>query len=74
MNALIGTLNQQIEERIDGVLSGLQTIIAARKRIVARLEEFGFLEKIEPNTHAVPHGDRSGVVIEPWLTDGSSSE
>jgi len=42
---------------------------AARKRIVARLEEFGFLEKIEPNTHAVPHGDRSGTIIEPYLTD-----
>jgi valyl-tRNA synthetase len=42
---------------------------AARKRIVARLDEFGFLEKIEPNTHMVPHGDRSGVVIEPYLTD-----
>jgi valyl-tRNA synthetase len=42
---------------------------AARKQIVARLETFGFLEKIEPNTHMVPHGDRSGVVIEPYLTD-----
>src|SRR4029078_1745172 len=42
---------------------------AARKKIVARLEDFGFLEKIEPNTHMVPHGDRSGVVIEPYLTD-----
>ncbi|MHC2438047.1 valine--tRNA ligase [Bradyrhizobium sp. USDA 4451] len=42
---------------------------AARKKIVARLEEFGFLERIEPNTHMVPHGDRSGVVIEPYLTD-----
>ena len=42
---------------------------AARKRIVARLEDFGFLERIEPNTHMVPHGDRSGVVIEPYLTD-----
>src|SRR5215212_10200623 len=42
---------------------------AARKTIVARLEDFGFLEKIEPNTHMVPHGDRSGVVIEPYLTD-----
>ncbi len=42
---------------------------AARKAIVARLEDFGFLEKIEPNTHMVPHGDRSGVVIEPFLTD-----
>ena len=42
---------------------------AARKTIVSRLEDFGFLEKIEPNTHMVPHGDRSGVVIEPYLTD-----
>jgi valyl-tRNA synthetase len=42
---------------------------AARKRIVARLEDFGFLERIEPNTHMVPHGDRSGAVIEPYLTD-----
>jgi valyl-tRNA synthetase len=42
---------------------------AARKSIVSRLEEFGFLERIEPNTHMVPHGDRSGVVIEPYLTD-----
>ena len=36
---------------------------------MTRLEDFGFLEKIEPNTHMVPHGDRSGVVIEPYLTD-----
>lgn len=42
---------------------------AARKTIVARLESFGFLQRIEPNTHMVPHGDRSGVVIEPFLTD-----
>jgi valyl-tRNA synthetase len=42
---------------------------AARKQIVARLEEMGLLEKIEPHTHAVPHGDRSNVVIEPFLTD-----
>ena len=42
---------------------------AARKLIVAKLEEAGFLEKIEPNTHMVPHGDRSGVIIEPYLTD-----
>jgi valyl-tRNA synthetase len=42
---------------------------AARKLIVARLEDFGFLEKVEPNIHMVPHGDRSGVIIEPYLTD-----
>jgi valyl-tRNA synthetase len=41
----------------------------ARKRIVAMLEERGLLEKIEPHVHTVPHGDRSGVVIEPYLTD-----
>jgi valyl-tRNA synthetase len=42
---------------------------AARKQIVARLQDSGFLEKIEPNTHMVPHGDRSNVVVEPRLTD-----
>jgi valyl-tRNA synthetase len=41
----------------------------ARKRIVARLEAMGLLDKIEPNTHMVPHGDRSNAVIEPFLTD-----
>jgi valyl-tRNA synthetase len=41
----------------------------ARKLIVARLEEQGLLEKIEPHVHQVPHGDRSDVVIEPWLTE-----
>jgi valyl-tRNA synthetase len=42
---------------------------AARKKIVADLEAQDLVEKIEPHTHTVPHGDRSGVVIEPWLTD-----
>lgn len=42
---------------------------AARKAIVARAEEEGWLKEIEKTRHAVPHGDRSGVVIEPWLTD-----
>jgi len=42
---------------------------AARKAIVTRLEEMGLVEKIEPNAHVVPHGDRSNVVIEPFLTD-----
>ncbi len=41
----------------------------ARKRIVAMMEAGGFLDKIEDNTHTVPHGDRSGVPIEPYLTD-----
>jgi len=56
--------SMQLAEELNGV-----DRFAARKQIVARLEDFGFLERIEPNTHMVPHGDRSGVVIEPYLTD-----
>ncbi|QUS39956.1 valine--tRNA ligase [Tardiphaga alba] len=55
--------SQLIEE-----LHGMERF-AARKAIVQRLDDFGFLEKIEPNVHMVPHGDRSNVVIEPFLTD-----
>ena len=43
--------------------------LAARAQIVARLKSKGLIDKIEPNTHSVPHGDRSGAVIEPYLTD-----
>ncbi len=41
----------------------------ARKAILALLHEAGVLSQIEPTTMMVPHGDRSNVVIEPWLTD-----
>ncbi len=41
----------------------------ARSRIVELLEAADLLDRIEPHVNAVPHGDRSGVVIEPWLTD-----
>ncbi len=40
----------------------------ARKTIVAKLEETGWLEKIEPHRHQVPHAERGGAVIEPRLT------
>jgi valyl-tRNA synthetase len=46
-----------------------QDRFAARKAIVARAEEEGWLRLVEKTRHTVPHGDRSGVVIEPWLTD-----
>jgi valyl-tRNA synthetase len=42
---------------------------AARKKIVERLEATSLLDKTEPTTHVVPHGDRSGAVLEPFLTD-----
>ena len=41
----------------------------ARKRVVALIEEAGLLEKVEDRVIQTPYGDRSGVVIEPWLTD-----
>jgi len=41
----------------------------ARKRVVADLEAAGLLEKTDPHTLPVPRGDRSGAVLEPWLTD-----
>ncbi len=67
------------EEFLDGVpksadldatlaMHGVDRFVA-RKQIVARLEEKGLVEKIEPHSNVVPHGDRSNVVIEPFLTD-----
>ncbi len=41
----------------------------ARKKIVADLEEAKLLEKVEKHKLKVPRGDRTGVVIEPMLTD-----
>jgi valyl-tRNA synthetase len=41
----------------------------ARKKVVADFEAMGLLDKIEDHVHQVPYGDRSGVVIEPWLTE-----
>jgi valyl-tRNA synthetase len=48
---------------LDGMDRGV-----ARKAIVAELERLGLLDKAEPYTHQVPHGDRGGVPIEPMLT------
>ncbi len=57
-------------EELDAVLAlHGQDRFAVRKQVVAMVEERGLLEKIEPHIHMVPHGDRSGVVIEPYLTD-----
>ncbi len=49
-------------------LDGLDRF-AARRAIVTLMAERGLLAKVEPHAHTVPHGDRSDVAIEPWLTD-----
>ena len=41
----------------------------ARSRVVADLDALGLLERVDEHRLMVPRGDRSGVVIEPWLTD-----
>jgi valyl-tRNA synthetase len=41
----------------------------ARKKVVDTFESLGLLRGIEKTRHVVPHGDRSGVVVEPYLTD-----
>jgi valyl-tRNA synthetase len=41
----------------------------ARKQVVAEFDALGLLDKVEDHVHQVPYGDRSGVVIEPWLTE-----
>lgn len=60
-------VDSQLEETL-AALHGLDRF-AARKKIVELMEAGGFLAKVEPHRHAVPHGDRSGVPIEPFLTD-----
>ena len=41
----------------------------ARKMVVEAIDAMGLLEKVEDRVIQTPFGDRSGQVIEPWLTD-----
>ena len=49
-------------------LAGADRFVA-RKAIVDEFERLELLRGIEKTRHVVPHGDRSGVVVEPFLTD-----
>ena len=59
---------QTADGLVPEALTGLDRF-EARARVVEMLEEGGFLERTEDRTIQLPYGDRSGVVIEPWLTD-----
>ena len=63
-----GRVTQTADGLIPQELLGLDRF-EARWRVVAMIEDDGLLEKIEDRTIQTPYGDRSGVVIEPWLTD-----
>ena len=62
------TVDAKLNENVPAEYQGMDRFVA-RKAIVARAEEEGWLKEIEKTRHMVPHGDRSGVVIEPFLTD-----
>ena len=51
----------------DGYI-GLDRFVA-RKKLLEDMDALGLLGEIEDNLHSVPHGDRSGVPVEPWLMD-----
>ncbi|MBA53565.1 MAG: valine--tRNA ligase [Pseudomonadales bacterium] len=63
-----GTVNMEVSTEIPDVYRGDDRFVA-RKKIVDDLEQLGLLEKIDDHALKVPKGDRSGVVVEPFLTD-----
>jgi len=63
-----GSLNTEVNNSLPAQYAGVERY-EARKQIVAAFEAAGLLEKIDDHALKVPRGDRSGVVIEPWLTD-----
>ncbi|MBQ0785774.1 MAG: valine--tRNA ligase [Amphritea sp.] len=63
-----GSENHDLDKTLPEKYHGMERF-AARKAIVADMEEAGLLVKIEENDMTIPYGDRGGVVIEPMLTD-----
>jgi valyl-tRNA synthetase len=61
-------LNAHLNENTPDAYQGMGRF-EAREKIIAEMDGLSLLDKIENNDMTVPYGDRSGVVIEPWLTD-----
>ncbi|MDG1654037.1 MAG: class I tRNA ligase family protein, partial [Luminiphilus sp.] len=61
------TANACLNDAVPEPFRGLDRF-DAREAVVAAMDALGLLEKVEDHTLKVPRGDRSGVVIEPWLT------
>ncbi len=64
----IFTLDAKINDNAPEKYRGIDRF-DARKQIVADLDALGLLESVKPHKLMVPRGDRTGVVIEPMLTD-----
>jgi valyl-tRNA synthetase len=58
----------KLNEAAPAAYRGLDRFVA-REKIVADMQAQELVEKIEPHTLMVPHGDRSGAIVEPWLSD-----
>jgi len=57
-----------LNESVPAAYRGLDRF-AARERVVAEMDALGLLERVEDHRMVVPRGDRSGAVLEPYLTD-----
>jgi len=67
---MINVLDEEgrINEAAPAAYHGVDRFVA-RRMVIEQFEALGLLRGIEKTRHVVPHGDRSGVVVEPYLTD-----
>jgi len=65
---LDGSVDEQFDGSLPAEFAGLDRF-EARKQIVAAFDTLGLLVSIDDHALKVPKGDRSGTIIEPWLTD-----
>ena len=61
-------IDGKLNENVDKEWQGLDRF-EARSKLLKMLSKEGYLEKEEKYNNSVPHGDRSDVVIEPFLTE-----
>jgi valyl-tRNA synthetase len=62
------TPEAKLNDEVPAEFAGMDRFVA-RKAIIQHMDDLGLLRGIDPTRHVVPHGDRSGVVVEPYLTD-----
>ncbi len=65
---MINILNKDATLNENTPFAGMSTQ-EARTKTIEKLTELGFMEKIEDHPMVIPYGERSGVVIEPYMTD-----
>ena len=66
---IINVMTPQASIDLPGTRYHRMTREAARDAVVSDLEELELVEKVEPHKYKVPRGDRTGQIIEPYLTD-----